>query len=122
MDVADDPLPDETAVSIYFVCAEALTNAAKHAAASEIRVSVRVGDDQVRVEIVDDGVGGADPSVGTGLRGLADRVEALGGTLRVESASDFGTRLIGEIPISVGTAATEALGSEARPAATGLRT
>ncbi len=122
VDVADDPLPDETAVSIYFVCAEALTNAAKHAAASEIRVSVRVGGNHVRVEIVDDGLGGADPSVGTGLRGLADRVEALGGTLRVESVSGFGTRLIGEIPVAVGMAATEALGSEARPAATGLQT
>ncbi len=122
VDVADDLLLDETAVSIFFVCAEALTNAAKHAAASEIRVSVSVGDGTTRVEIVDNGIGGADPAAGSGLRGLADRLEALGGTLQVESAPGSGTRLIGEVPIEVADPTTEAPASAARRAATDLPT
>ena len=120
VDVADDLVLDETAVSIFFVCAEALTNAAKHAAASAIRVSVRVGDGTAHVEIVDDGTGGADPAAGSGLRGLADRLEALGGTLQVESAPGSGTRLIGAVPIEVAEPTTGAPASAARHAATEL--
>ncbi len=56
------------------------------------------GDERIRVEIEDDGRGGADPDRGTGLRGLADRVEALGGKLRIESPAGAGTRIVGEIP------------------------
>jgi signal transduction histidine kinase len=91
-------LPRRVAVAAYFVCAEALANVAKHAAASRVAVAVTANEDRVKVEITDDGVGGADPRRGSGLRGLADRVETLGGTLRVESVPDRGTRLAAEIP------------------------
>jgi signal transduction histidine kinase len=89
----------QVAVAAYFVCAEALANVAKHAAAAHVTVAVTAGDGRVRVEIVDDGVGGADPARGSGLRGLADRVETLGGTLQVESVPGHGTRLAAEIPL-----------------------
>jgi signal transduction histidine kinase len=81
--------PVET--SAYFVVAEALTNAAKHARCSHVDVRVRVDDGSTIVEVRDDGVGGADASAGTGLRGLADRVSALGGRLEVHSPSGAGT-------------------------------
>jgi signal transduction histidine kinase len=92
-------VPRRVAVVLYFVCAEALANAAKHAAAARVAVAVTMGGGGVRVEILDDGVGGADPGCGSGLRGLADRVEAFGGTLRVESAPGDGTRVAAEIPL-----------------------
>ena len=84
----------------YFVCAEALANVAKHAAASRAAVSVTAGDGWIRVQVEDDGVGGADPGHGSGLRGLADRVETIGGTLQVEAVPGHGTRLAAEIPLS----------------------
>jgi signal transduction histidine kinase len=99
INVASTRLPQRVAVAAYFVCAEALANVAKHAAAAHVAVAVTVGDGQLRVEIADDGVGRADPAHGSGLRGLADRVETLGGTLRVESVPGRGTRLAAEIPI-----------------------
>jgi hypothetical protein len=77
--VAGDRVPSSVAVVAYFVCAEALANVAKHASASGVAVSVTARDDRVRIEIEDDGVGGADPGGGSGLRGLADRVETIGG-------------------------------------------
>jgi signal transduction histidine kinase len=77
--VAGDRVPSSVAVVAYFVCAEALANVAKHASASGVAVSVTARDDRVRVEIEDDGVGAADPGRGSGLRGLADRVETIGG-------------------------------------------
>jgi signal transduction histidine kinase len=80
------------------VVSESLTNAAKHAQASRVSVEVRVADDTLIVEIVDDGIGGADSERGTGLRGLADRVEALNGRLRIWSAPGSGTRVRAEIP------------------------
>jgi signal transduction histidine kinase len=86
-------------VATYFVCAEALTNVAKHAAAGHVAVSVTSSDGWVRVAVEDDGVGGADPAHGSGLRGLADRVETFGGTLLVESSPGHGTRLAAEIPL-----------------------
>jgi signal transduction histidine kinase len=86
-------------VVAYFVCAEALANVAKHAAAARVTVAVTSSDGRLRVEIADDGVGGADPAYGSGLRGLADRVETLGGTLRVQSTPGRGTRLAAEIPL-----------------------
>jgi signal transduction histidine kinase len=92
-------LPAEVEAVAYFLCSEALANIAKHASASRVSVSVRPGDGRVRVVIEDDGLGGADPGRGTGLRGLADRVEALGGTLHVESPAGGGTRLAAEIPL-----------------------
>jgi signal transduction histidine kinase len=97
--ISDDQLPERVAVAVYFVCAEALTNVAKHAAAAHIAVAVTSSDGRVRVEIADDGIGGADPAHGSGLRGLADRVETFGGTLLVESTSGHGTRLAAEIPL-----------------------
>jgi signal transduction histidine kinase len=97
--VRGNQLPEQVAVAAYFVCAEALTNVAKHAAAAHVTVAVTAGDGRVRVEIVDDGVGGADPARGSGLRGLADRVETFGGTLQVESVPGHGTRLAAEIPL-----------------------
>jgi len=92
-------LPAEVEAVAYFVCSEALANIAKHASASRVSVSVTTGDARVRVEVADDGLGGADPTRGTGLRGLADRVEAIGGTLHVESPSGWGTHLTAEIPL-----------------------
>src|SRR6266540_4068678 len=96
--VTGTQLPQPVAVVAYFVCAEALANVAKHAAAAHVAVAVTASEDRVKVEITDDGVGGADPAHGSGLRGLADRVETLGGTLRVESVPDRGTRLAADIP------------------------
>ncbi len=83
----------------YFMCSEALTNIVKHADASRTAVSVTVVDEHVMIRVEDDGLGGADPHAGSGLRGLADRVETLGGTLRVDSVSGGGTRLTAEIPL-----------------------
>jgi signal transduction histidine kinase len=97
--ISDDRLPERVAVAVYFVCAEALTNVAKHAAAAHVAVAVTSSEGRVRVEIEDDGTGGADPAHGSGLRGLADRVETFGGTLQVESTSGHGTRLAAEIPL-----------------------
>lgn len=86
--------------TIYFVCAEALANAARHANASQIRIAATVADGAIEAIVQDDGAGGADPAAGTGLRGLRDRVEALGGTLLVDSGPDMGTRLTATIPVS----------------------
>jgi signal transduction histidine kinase len=99
LSVASTQLPQRVEVVAYFVCAEALTNIAKHAAASRVTVAITAADGRLRVEIADDGVGGADPARGSGLRGLADRVETIGGTLRVESTPGHGTRLAAEIPL-----------------------
>jgi signal transduction histidine kinase len=85
---------------VYFVCSEALVNVAKYAAASRVSVAVVVRDGRVRIEIRDDGVGGADLGLGTGLAGLADRVESLGGTLRVVSPVGAGTRVAAEFPLA----------------------
>jgi signal transduction histidine kinase len=92
------PTPVET--SAYFVVAEALTNAAKHARCSHVHVGVRVENGSAVVEVQDDGVGGADPSAGSGLRGLADRVSALGGELEIESPAGQGTAVRARIALS----------------------
>jgi signal transduction histidine kinase len=97
--VASTQLPQRVEAVAYFVCAEALANVAKHAAAARVTIAVIAGDGRLRVEIADDGVGGADPARGSGLRGLADRVETIGGTLWVESTPGHGTRLAAEIPL-----------------------
>jgi signal transduction histidine kinase len=89
--VEGDGLPDAVATTAYFVVAEALTNAAKHACCEHVEVSVRIEDGWAVVEVCDDGAGGADASAGSGLRGLADRVSALGGRLEVESPVGEGT-------------------------------
>jgi signal transduction histidine kinase len=83
----------------YFVCSEALANVAKHAEASRATIVLEANAHRLRAEITDDGVGGAEPSRGSGLRGLADRVEALGGRVVVKAARSVGTRVIAEIPL-----------------------
>ena len=94
----DGRLPEQLEVAAFYVVSESLTNVGKHARATSAVVDVARTDGQVVVEVVDDGVGGADTERGTGLRGLADRVEALGGRLRVWSPQGGGTRLRAEIP------------------------
>ena len=91
-------LPERLEVAAFYLVSESLANVAKHAWASSASVDVARGEGQVLVEVVDDGIGGADTEVGTGLRGLADRVEALGGRLQVWSPRGGGTRLRAEIP------------------------
>jgi signal transduction histidine kinase len=88
-------------VTAYYVAAEALTNVAKHARASRVQVEVGTDDGRVRLGVRDDGVGGADPARGSGLVGLKDRVEATGGTLRVQSHPGQGTSLLVELPIDI---------------------
>ena len=92
--------PAAVEACLYFVCAEALTNATKHAAAEHVSIEVRLQDETVLATISDDGGGGADPACGTGLRGLADRVEALGGSLTVSSARGDGTTVTVTVPTS----------------------
>jgi PAS domain S-box-containing protein len=99
MDVPDERLPEPIEAGAYYLIAEALTNVTKYAQASSVRVRVAAADGSVLVEVWDDGVGGADPAGGSGLRGLADRVEALGGSLEVASRPAEGTSLRAEIPL-----------------------
>ena len=93
-------LPESVEVGAYYVVSEALTNAAKHAEASVVRVEVSVLDDTLSLSVRDDGVGGADPSRGSGLIGLVDRVQALGGAISMTSPPGHGTTLTLTIPIS----------------------
>jgi PAS domain S-box-containing protein len=93
-------LSEPVEVAAYYVVAEALTNAAKHAQASYVKVAVELVDGTLRVSVDDDGVGGANPARGSGLVGLTDRVEALGGRLILHSSPARGTRLQVELPAS----------------------
>ena len=95
----DHRLPADVEAAAYFVAAEALANAAKHAAASAITLSVAPRDGRLVIDIIDDGVGGARASVGGGLAGLSDRVAALDGTMRLDSEPGTGTTLHVEIPL-----------------------
>jgi signal transduction histidine kinase len=95
-------LPGRVEVTAYYVVSEALTNTAKHANASAVHVSVGPVDGIVRLSVRDDGIGGADPTRGSGLVGLKDRVEATGGTLIVQSRPGEGTRLLDELPVDFG--------------------
>ncbi len=96
----DGRLPDSVEVAAYYVVAEALTNAAKHARPTAIWVAADVSDGRLRLTVRDDGVGGADPANGSGLTGLTDRVEALGGTITVHSLPGEGTTLKVWLPLS----------------------
>jgi signal transduction histidine kinase len=96
----DRRLPSGVETAAYFVVAEALTNVAKYARASEATVSVRHEDGNVVVEVCDDGVGGANPDSGSGLRGLSDRVAALDGELDLESPPGAGTTLRARVPLA----------------------
>jgi signal transduction histidine kinase len=93
-------LPEQVEVSGYYVVAEALTNAARHARASAVSVTAEIGGDALRVAVRDDGVGGADFTRGTGLAGLKDRVEALGGRIVLDSPSGAGTSVQVELPLA----------------------
>jgi signal transduction histidine kinase len=92
--------PPQLETAAYFVCAEALANATKHSHASAVDVTLDASPDALLLSIHDDGVGGADPSKGTGLLGLADRVAVLGGLLRVDSPVGAGTTITAELPMS----------------------
>ena len=96
----DRRMPDSVEVAAYYVVAEALTNAAKYAQASQVRVSVDADEANLCLSIADDGVGGADSHKGSGLIGLIDRVEALGGQLRISSVVGSGTSLLATIPLT----------------------
>jgi signal transduction histidine kinase len=105
-------LPPAIEAAVYFIAAEAMTNATKHAGARHLRVAVRAEDGAVSVVVTDDGCGGADPANGSGLRGLTDRVEALGGSLSVLSPPGHGTTVRASFPVD---------GSSTSPQIAGLR-
>jgi PAS domain S-box-containing protein len=96
----DRRLPGPVEVAIFYVVSESLANIAKHAYASAVTVRVSHSDDAVVVEVADNGVGGADDALGSGLRGLSDRVEALDGRLVVESPAGAGTRVVATMPLA----------------------
>jgi signal transduction histidine kinase len=98
--VPKERLEPAVEAAVYYVCSEALTNVAKYAQASQVVIHVERRAGLLLVEVQDDGVGGADPARGSGLRGLTDRVEALRGWLQVDSPSGRGTRLLAEVPLS----------------------
>jgi PAS domain S-box-containing protein len=95
-----EPLPGPVEAAAYYVVAEALTNVAKYAGASAVEVRAERQNGRVLVEVSDDGIGGADPALGSGLRGLADRVAVLDGELEVESSAGIGTKVRAVIPLS----------------------
>jgi signal transduction histidine kinase len=94
-------LPAAIEVAAYYVASEALANAAKHAQASRIELSLALRDGKLLLSIRDDGVGGADPARGSGLVGFTDRVEALAGSMYVQSRSGEGTHIVAELPVDV---------------------
>ena len=98
-EVPDRRLPPAVEATAYFVVSEALANVAKHANATSVSIVASSSPTTLRVEVGDDGVGGADPGGGTGLRGLQDRVAAIGGTLAISSPAGQGTLAVAEIPI-----------------------
>jgi signal transduction histidine kinase len=98
VNLPDERFPPEIEAAAYFLCVEALTNVAKYAQATATWVSIEVADQALAVEVGDNGIGGADPVKGTGLLGLQDRLDVLGGVLAVES-SGRGTRVRGVIPL-----------------------
>jgi signal transduction histidine kinase len=95
----DARLPESVEVAAYYVVSEALTNVTKHARATHARVAAELSDGSLLLEIRDDGAGGADPSRGSGLIGLRDRVEALGGSIAVESPAGEGTGILVALPV-----------------------
>ena len=92
-------LPEPIEAAAYYVISESIANVVKHASAASVDVRLSRRDGVVVIEVADDGIGGADSRMGSGLRGLADRVAALDGTLRVESPPSSGTRVVAEIPL-----------------------
>ena len=100
VDAPDERYPQPVEAAAYYVVSEALANVAKYAKASEAAVRIAAAGGTLVVEVADDGVGGADPVGGSGLSGLADRVAALDGTLKVDSPPGSGTRITARIPIA----------------------
>jgi signal transduction histidine kinase len=98
VDATTERFPDGVETAAYFIACEALTNATKHAHAARVSLSAQRRNGSLVICVADDGVGGASPGSGTGLSGLADRVGAHGGTLRIESERGAGTRLTAELP------------------------
>jgi signal transduction histidine kinase len=98
--VVPERLPERVENAIYFMCSEALANVQKHAVATGVDVEARLESGWVVVVVADNGVGGAEPSAGSGLVGLRDRIEALGGRLSIDSPRGQGTRITAEMPIA----------------------
>jgi signal transduction histidine kinase len=98
LDVQREPLPDDVATTAYYVTSEAIANAVKHAGASRIEVRIARRNGHVEVRVADDGRGGAVPAPGSGLAGLSDRVQALGGALALDSAAGRGTVVEAVVP------------------------
>jgi signal transduction histidine kinase len=96
--LTDGSLSPAVESTAYFVIAEALANALKHSGAEDLAVRLELVDGRLLVEVRDDGAGGACPEAGRGLRGLADRVDTLGGRLRIDSPVGAGTRIVVELP------------------------
>jgi len=96
---AERRLPEYVEVAAYYVACEALTNAAKHSSASIVTIELDAEDGLLQLDIRDDGVGGADPSQGSGLVGLADRIEALGGQFKLTSPVGKGTAMFIAVPV-----------------------
>ena len=109
----DVRLPEPVEVAVYYVASEALANAAKHAQASVAEVSLATGNGSLLLSIHDDGVGGADPGRGSGLIGLQDRIEALGGTIKIDSPPDGGTSILVTLPLDVESTGTGTSGRTA---------
>jgi signal transduction histidine kinase len=99
--VPDERVPPPVEAAAYFVCSEALANVAKYARASHVCCALLVAGGRLRVTVADDGVGGADPDRGSGLRGLADRVDALGGRLVISSSPGEGTTITADLPLTI---------------------
>jgi signal transduction histidine kinase len=112
----EERLPEPVEAAAYFLVSEALTNVAKYAQATEASVDVRVEGGAAVIEVADDGIGGAQPGSGSGLRGLADRVGALDGSLQLDSPPGQGTRLRARIPINGAVAAPRAFAQHAEVA------
>lgn len=96
----DRRLPESVEVAAYYLAAEALTNAAKHAQAEVVTIDARLADETLHLSVSDDGVGGAASGAGSGLMGLQDRVEALSGSLDVTSRPGAGTHITATIPVA----------------------
>jgi len=105
--------PPEIEVTAYFVIAESLTNIVKHARASLVDVGVHSEAEDLVITIADDGIGGADPSRGSGMVGLSDRLQALGGELAIDSPLGRGTSLRATLPIHVPEPGGQSLGADA---------
>jgi signal transduction histidine kinase len=94
-------IPADVSAAAYFLCAEAISNAEKHASATDCAIVIEQQHDRLVVEVTDDGVGGADMAAGSGLRGLADRIHAIGGTFTLRSVRGKGTTVTAEVPLDL---------------------